>query len=300
MENKITKIGLGAVQWGLDYGISNQNGQTPARAVKKILDFSQSCGINTIDTAPDYGESEQVIGSINTSSFRLCTKIPSLKGLSSKVDIDDLFRLSVRNSLEKLRTDKLEYLLLHDCNDLLGPYRDHVVSLMQELKRIGVVEKIGFSAYSSCQISFALSVFNPDVVQVPFSIFDQRLLLDGTLGRLKNLDIEIHARSVFLQGLLLMEPAKIDKYFDSFMPFVFLWHETCAALRLSPLDLAIYFAVCQPFIDKAIIGISNVDQLKEIVSSVAADRSTLSTMTFSELAHTSDYLLNPSLWSFKS
>ena len=81
MENKITKIGLGAVQWGLDYGISNQNGQTPARAVKKILDFSQSCGINTIDTAPDYGESEQVIGSINTSSFVCVQKFLLLRAL---------------------------------------------------------------------------------------------------------------------------------------------------------------------------------------------------------------------------
>ena len=83
------------------------------------------------------------------------------------------------------------------------------------------------------------------------------------------------------------------------MPFIFNWHELCASLQLSPLDLALHFAFFQPLVDKAIIGISNIDQLKEIVSSLRVDRSDLSSMSFSELAHTSDYLLNPSLWSLQ-
>ena len=300
MDNYIAKIGLGTVQWGLNYGVSNQYGLTPANEVKKLLNYSKSCGISTIDTAPGYGDSEKVIGINDTSAFHLCTKVPSMKVLDVGIEVEKYFQSSVEASLSNLRIDRFEYLLLHDCDDLLGPHRARLVSLMKQCKDSGIVNKIGFSAYTSRQISGALEVIKPDVVQIPFSVFDQRLLFDGTLNQLKSLGIEIHARSIFLQGLLLMDPNKLDNYFQSFMPSILKWHQACKELQLLPLDLALYFAASQPFIDKFIIGISTVQQLKEIVSSLKVDRPDISTQSFSELAHNSDKLVNPSLWALKS
>ena len=132
---------------------------------------------------------------------------------------------------------------MHDCDDLLGEHGTQVSLLMQKYKELGISKKIGFSAYTSSQIHKALDVIKPDVVQIPFSIFDQRLFFDGTLNYLKELGVEIHARSIFLQGLLLMEPSELDDYFSSFMPSIRNWHNICRELQMNPLDLALYFVV---------------------------------------------------------
>ena len=300
MDKYISKIGLGTAQWGLDYGISNLDGITPCGEVTKILDYSKSCGINTIDTAREYGASEKVLGSNDSSLFHLCTKVPSLRGLQCSVDVESFFKSSLNNSLSNLQIERLEYLLIHDCSDLLGHHSAHVVSLMKQCKDSGIAKKIGFSAYTSSQVCSVLDNFRPDIVQIPFNILDQRLLSDGTLKHLSSLGIEIHARSIFLQGLLLMDPSKLDSYFTPFMPSILKWHQACKDLRLLPLDLALYFAASQSFIDKLIIGISNLHQLKEIVSSIKIDRSSLSALSFSELGHTSESLVNPALWHLKS
>ena len=176
MDKYIAKIGLGTVQWGLNYGVSNQYGPTPASEVKEVLNFSKACGISIIDTAPAYGSSESVIGINDTSAFRLCTKIPSLKGLDSRNEVESFFQSSINTSLANLRTHQLEFLLLHDCDDLLGPHGARLASLMRQCKDSGIVRKIGFSAYTAFQISGAFEVIKPDVVQIPLSISDQRLL----------------------------------------------------------------------------------------------------------------------------
>lgn len=299
MNNYVSKIGLGSVQWGLNYGISNFNGLTPADEVKKIIEYAKTCGITTIDTAREYGHAEKVLGENDITSFDLCTKIPTSRHLLTSAETEKHFKSSLNNSLADLKADKIQYLLMHDCNDLLEPRRDSIISLMRLYKDLRVVQKIGFSAYSSSQISSALRYFKPDIVQIPFSIFDQRLLQDGTLMKLKSLGVEIHARSIFLQGLLLMQTKDLDEYFAPFMPFINKWHDICAELSLRPLDLALHFVVSQPLIDKIIIGVSSHQQLKEIVTSVSIDKPNLYALSFSELAHCSEKLVNPALWALK-
>ena len=154
-----SKIGLGTVQWGLDYGVSNIDGRTSPDQVQQILQFARSTGISVIDTARDYGCAEQVLGGNDTSSFSLCTKIPSFKHLTKASAIENHFRYSFNSSLEALNKDKVEYLLLHDCDDLLSQHGPMLISLLQEYKDIGRVNKIGFSAYTSSQISSALDLF---------------------------------------------------------------------------------------------------------------------------------------------
>ena len=138
------------------------------------------------------------------------------------------------------------------------------------------------------------------MVQIPFNVFDQKLLHDGMLEYLKGLDVEVHARSIFLQGLLLMQPKDLDDYFLPFLPFIEKWHEVCSELGMKPLDLALHFAASQPLVDKIIVGISNLSQLKDITSSLSTERPNPGELSFPELAHSSDSLTNPALWNFKS
>ncbi len=300
MNKYASKIGLGTAQWGLDYGISNCDGLTPPCEVTKILKYAKSCGITAIDTAREYGSAERVLGNNDISSFCLCTKIPSLKNLETSIKVERHFKSAFEHSLLSLNVDKIEYLILHDCNDLFGPHGAFLIALLHHYKDSGLVNKIGISAYTSHQISSALGLFTPDIVQIPFSIFDQRLLADGTLNLLKSLDIEIHARSIFLQGLLLMNPKKLNNYFLPYMPFICNWHETCKNLGLQPLDLAIYFAVTNSLIDKVIIGVSTLCQLKEIIASAGMNWPAISSLSFTEFGHNSDELINPALWSLDS
>ena len=296
MNNYISKLGLGSVQWGMDYGISNSDGLTPADEVAKIFNYAKSIAISTIDTARDYGEAEKVIGQNISADFSLCTKIPSCRNIKTSSELVSHFESSLKRSLHNLNVDKVDSLLLHDCDDLSRPHAHQLTSLLQECKHLGIVKKIGFSAYSSPQISAGIKCFKPDIVQIPFNVFDQRLLVDGTLQYLKNLNVEVHARSIFLQGLLLMDPQCLNDYFKPFMPLILRWHQLCSKLDLSPLDLSLHFAVSQPSIDKIILGISNLQQLKEVVASVRCDRSNITPLPFHELSAYSEDLVNPSRW----
>ena len=147
MDNYLAKIGLGSVQWGLNYGVSNQYGLTPADEVCKILEFSKSCGLSIIDTAPAYGNSEKVIGANDITAFNLCTKVPALKSLDLSSKIESLFQSSIDDSLQNLRTRSVEYLLVHDCDDLLGEHGTQVSLLMQNIKN-WISKKNSFFMYT--------------------------------------------------------------------------------------------------------------------------------------------------------
>ena len=299
MREYTSKIGLGTVQWGLEYGISNVNGITPHAEARKILKNARHCGINTIDTAYDYGIAEKVLGVNDISGFMVCTKIPSAKGIDTEEGIKKHFESYLNSSLKNLKKDRVEYLLLHDCNDLLGNHHRKVAFMMNEYKNTGKAIKVGFSAYSSDQIKSAIKNFAPDIVQVPFSILDRRLLESGILKELKDRDIEVHARSIFLQGLLLMKPTELDRYFDPFLSQIRSWHELCRKQNAKPLDLALYYAVSQHSIDKCIIGISTLDQLKEAINSLKNNRFDIDPHELTKLGQMPKGLLNPSLWNLE-
>ena len=299
MREYTSKIGLGTVQWGVEYGISNINGITPSAEAKRILKNARHCGINTIDTAYDYGIAEKVLGVNDISDFKVCTKIPSAKGIDTEEGIKKHYESCLNNSLKNLKRDRVEYLLLHDCNDLLGNHHKKVASMMNKYKNTGKAIKVGFSAYSSEQINLAIKNFAPDIVQVPFSILDRRLLECGILKELKDRDIEVHARSIFLQGLLLMEPRELNRYFSPFLSQIRSWHELCKKQKTKPLDLALYYAVSQQSIDKCIIGISTLNQLKEAINSLKDNQFDIDPRELTKLGKMPKGLLNPTLWNLE-
>ena len=288
------KIALGTAQFGMDYGLSNTHGKTDKYEVSKILQYAYDYGISLIDTASSYGDSEKILGEVITNYYcKLVTKTPHFS--DSYIDNSHVVKLkeSFHQSLFNLKQKDIYGLLLHSCDDLLKPGGGLLLKEMEVLKSIGVVKKIGVSLYNSEQIDIVLSKFNIDLVQLPINIFDQQLLIGGWLDKLKDFDVEIHARSVFLQGLLLMTNDLVPPYFFPIKKNLEAFYKSAKELSLSQLELALGYVMGVSEIDQVVVGVNTVEQLKEIIKATQVQ---INPMEFSDISINDPAFTNPSLW----
>jgi aryl-alcohol dehydrogenase-like predicted oxidoreductase len=198
-----SKLGLGTVQFGVAYGVSNTGGQVALPVARAIVERARHSGMRLIDTAPAYGTSEAVVGQLvgHDPSFIVSTK--TVGGGAAAL------AAGLEASAEKLRRRPLEIVLIHDTATLLGPDGTQIWAALRDAKDAGLVSRIGISAYFEQNPRALAERFRPDVMQLPISMLDQRLVCDGSLERLAELGIEIHARSIFLQGLPFLSPAAL-------------------------------------------------------------------------------------------
>lgn len=289
------KLGLGTVQFGTDYGISNKLGQTSADEVRKILEFAAGHGIRYLDTAPAYGTSEAVLGEHLSPShqFRIVTKTSKIT--KSQITADDVQSVldTFRRSLEQLKQTSVYGLLVHHPDDLLNDGGDRLMLELESLKAQGLVKKIGVSIYGQEEIDKLFKKYSLDLIQIPLNVFDQRLLRNGYLRSLKNQGIEIHVRSVFLQGILLMSEEELPPHLSGFIPYLRRYREVNEKLGISPLQAAIGFVDQLLEVDSILVGVNNLDQLVEIVT--ATDR-IFNSKYLREFVIEDTSLINPSLW----
>jgi spore coat polysaccharide biosynthesis protein SpsF (cytidylyltransferase family)/aryl-alcohol dehydrogenase-like predicted oxidoreductase len=277
------RLGVGTVQFGQAYGISNRCGQVPLEEVRVILARAQRAGIGLLDTAANYGEAEQVLAQADTAAFRIVTKtIGIAQGVETVVE-------RARQSVERL--GRVDLLLVHSAGDLLGSQGEALWQSLRGLKAQGAVGGIGISAYVAEDPARLAERFRPDAMQIPLSLLDQRLLRDGSLAKLKKLGVEIHARSLFLQGLLFMESPPDN-----------LAHATPALSRVrrliadagtTPLAAALGFVLSRPEVDVAVIGVTALRQLEDILTTVAAPTPSLD---WAACAIDDPRVLTPSQW----
>jgi aryl-alcohol dehydrogenase-like predicted oxidoreductase len=289
------KLGLGTVQFGTDYGISNQSGQTTPTEVTKILEFAAASGISYLDTAPAYGNSESVLGEILTPDhrFRIVTKTNKI-GKSQIDDSDiDLILASFRLSLQNLRQKSVYGLLVHHSDDLLKEGGEKLFQALESLKMEGLVDKIGVSVYDRAQTERLLAKYSIDLIQVPLNVFDQRLLENGYLDSLKNSGIEIHVRSVFLQGLLLMSEDEVPSYLSGLVPHLASYRQANEERGISHLEAAIGFVDRIDSVNTLLVGVNNLNQLQEVVR---ANNPVLDLSYLDAHSVESEQLINPSLW----
>lgn len=265
----MSKLALGTAQFGLDYGISNMEGKTGPSEINAILRFAQSNKIELIDTAHSYGESEAVIGEALSASnkFRIITKTPVFnKQVITPKDAGKL-RDIFFESLSKLGMSKLQSLLIHNPDDLFVPGGDILFSALDDLKQMGYIEQIGASVYTKEQIDNLLNKFSIDIIQLPVNLVDHHLIQSGHLKNLKKAGIEIHARSIFLQGMLLIDPDKLHSFFNPVKPVIRRYRDFLNKSGYTPVDGALGFAKCIDEIDYIIIGVNNLNQLKSNIDS---------------------------------
>jgi aryl-alcohol dehydrogenase-like predicted oxidoreductase len=275
----VAKLGLGTVQFGQAYGVSNVHGKVSPDAARAILRRASEGGITVLDTAANYGEAEQILGQFDTSAFRVITKTIGVKNGV------DAVMAQARRSAQNLNADTL---LVHAAGDLAN---DELWPALQSLKADGIFRRIGISVYAADNPAALAARFQPDVMQLPLSLLDQRLLKDGTLARLKALGIEVHARSIFLQGLLFLEklPAKLAHA----APQLAAVKSAIRAAGSTPLAAALGFALSRPEISVAPVGVTSLTELEEILGAATLD---LPTLEWDALALDEELLLTPSLW----
>jgi aryl-alcohol dehydrogenase-like predicted oxidoreductase len=263
------KIGLGTAQFGLDYGISNSSGQVDEGEVGDIIAVAERAGVRVIDTAAAYGDAEERLGRALPPDhrFRIVTKLPRLPEATVGDAVEGWTRNAFATSLSRLAVATVDGLLIHHAGDLLGPRGPRLWSALEALQGYGRVGKIGASIYTARDLDALLDRFPLQLVQAPVNVFDQRLLASGHLTRLKSAGIEVHARSVFLQGLLLMEPDQLgDTHFDPVRRPLADFQAAARAADRTPLEAAVSFVMSIDAVDAAVVGVSDAAQLAEIIA----------------------------------
>ena len=251
---------LGTVQFGLPYGITNQAGQVPEAEVRRILDLAAASGISLLDTAQAYGTAETVLGRCwPTGAPRLLiSKLPAGAPRQS-------WEESLMTSLHRLQASMLHGFLLHRASDLLAAEGEALLEWLEGLRHRGLVGHIGVSIYEASEL-IGLPLDRLQIVQLPVSVYDQRLINDGTVRKLNELGISVHARSIFLQGLLLQStnqwPAHLS---DSFRCHHERWLEYLRQKRLSPLAGALGFIRDYLDVEAALCGVVSSRELSEVL-----------------------------------
>lgn len=257
------RIALGTVQFGLPYGIANQAGQVTRQEAKAMLQLASANGIDTLDTAIAYGESEACLGEVGIERFKLVTKLPALP--DDCIDVSGWIQRQVAASLARLGVNAVHGLLLHRSEQLLGSNGGALYRALQDLKDSGVVQKIGVSIYAPSELEAISKRFRLDLVQAPLNLVDRRLHTTGWLQRLKNDGTEIHTRSAFLQGLLLMPQAAIPLKFAQWGELWHRWHQWLAEHDVSAVRACLAFPLSFPEVDRMVVGADSVGQLEQII-----------------------------------
>jgi aryl-alcohol dehydrogenase-like predicted oxidoreductase len=287
----MSRLALGTVQFGLSYGIANQDGQVSQSAAKAMLQLATAHGIDVLDTAIAYGDSETCLGEAGTQGFKLVTKLPSVP--TGCVDVRGWVQKQVDASLARLGVGAVYGLLLHRSEQLLGAEGKALYQTLQSLKEAGVVQKVGVSIYAPSELEALTPHYRFDLVQAPFNLVDRRLHTTGWLQRLKDENVEIHTRSAFLQGLLLMPYETIPPKFAPWVELWFKWHEWLSIHNISAVQASLAFPLSFPEVDRVVVGADSVSQLEQIIS--AASSAVLDNLP--DLHCDTENLINPACWS---
>ena len=285
------KIALGTVQFGLDYGVANQVGKVQFEEALSILQFASAHSIDTIDTAIAYGESENTLGKAGVDSWKVITKLSAIP--IDCGDIGDWIESQILGSLARLGISQLHGVLLHRPEQLLGKTGRQILKALQDIKKKGLAKKIGISIYVPDELETLTAAMDFDMVQAPLNILDQRLIESGWAARLKARGVELHVRSAFLQGLLLLPADQRPNRFARWQPLWAEWDRWLCENELTPLQACLGYALSVHEVEKVVVGVDSVNQLMEIID---ASKNVLPNLPKWSRA-IDPILINPALWS---
>lgn len=284
------KFALGTVQFGIPYGISNTSGQVESTEMFRILDILSEKGIKVLDTAKAYGTSEENIGKYIQnhldSKFSIVTKVSEVSDINS----------AINDSLVKLNVDKL-YAVMYHSFDL---YKNNLDSFNQLLnaKQSGIIEKVGFSLYQPADVDFLLDAgCEFDIIQVPYNIFDRKF--EHLFPILNSKHIEIHCRSIYLQGLFFLDPERLPTKLLPFKKSLQLLHHLCKKNDVTVSELCVGFVNQNKYVDKLVMGVTNSCELMENLSYFEKNSyiHSLGDEILDQIKEVEPSLLNPSNWS---
>lgn len=291
MNGGCQKLVLGTAQFGLNYGISNSAGVTSFNEAERIASYLIDKGVFIFDTAPDYGESEVTLKNIleKYNNCKVITKIPSIKN----DNVDDVIE-SIHKSIS-LFGSSIYGLLFHNPDDLLKP---EFLSVIDEIKRLllnGDLPRIGGSIYNEDQIYILNDIFKVDILQVPFNVFDQRLTDSKIIKNLRKNGCEIHVRSVFLQGLLLMQSSDLSSYFTGIRNSLDELRVLAEKNDTDVYGMCLKWVFQQDWVDRVVIGLNNNEQAEYLINNIQYidDMNKVDLSKFNVLDKS---IINPSRW----
>lgn len=281
---------LGTAQLGLNYGISNKKGQPSINQAREILEIAHVHGVRILDTAFAYGASENVLGELNENRFEIISKLPDLSKIEFTEDYREVSNF-LQRTLENTKQKQLHAYLLHSIDNLKFN-GESLWRQMQEFKDQGLTKRIGYSLYSPKQLDTYFDQYKPEIVQIPMNILDREFQKSGWLKRLKDNGVEIHVRSVFLQGLLLMQYEEQMLKFPHYKNTWDLFKNELNLFGVTALDYCLGFIKGIEEIDEIVVGANFSYELHEIMAS----KSKLNSVPI-ELASSDEKLIYPFNWN---
>lgn len=268
---ELTKIVLGTVQLGLDYGVNNVRGKPSRQESLAILDRAYEQGIRIFDTAFAYGDAEEIIGEFISArklggQIQIISKLePNCVPQESK-NAYEIIESKLRDSLHRLNRQTIDGYLLHT-----SPYifRKEIVDALHRCKMNGLVKNIGVSIYEESEALAAASSPLIDYIQIPYSVFDQRLNTTDFFRLAKENGKKVFARTAFLQGLIFMAEEKIPDYASGVKKYLKEFDDIIRGYGLSRIQAALMFSASEPCIDYIVFGVDTIEQLTENINTMA-------------------------------
>lgn len=288
-------MALGTAQLGGPYGIANRLGQPSEQETRAILDLAVGAGIRWLDTASAYGDAEVRIGRFVRErslrrTVRVVTKL-TVRDVAEEISL----RAAIARSGERLGTAPAG-VLLHD-PDLLAAWRGPLGDVLRSARSEGAVGAIGVSVYHPEQFAAALAIPELDIVQAPFNVLDRRLEQSGLLEQSRERGIHVMLRSVFLQGLLLVDPARWPPGLAFARPRLRRWHELCVRHRVAPIVAALRFVTQRTQSATVVVGCESQPQLRELLAAAnGPDLPAAMLVELESLASSDRRLLDPTRW----
>jgi len=282
------KLALGTAQFGMSYGIANKNGKVPYNEISAILEFAMKNEITTLDTAKAYGDSEKVIGQFiaknPSNKWKVITKLSS-----GHADVID----QIKDSTVKLNIAPV-VTMAHSAKLFLDDKFQSELLYAKERKN---TLKTGVSIYNKDDIySIFDSSLTPDIIQIPMNILDTYLYKDGVLSDINKKGIEIHIRSVFLQGLFYLSDIEINKRFYNVKPYLEKLKSIASKSDLTLAELSLLWVISLKEISKVVIGVDNISQLKSHLDTLSKNVDDYIFEEALSIQYKNENVLNPSLW----
>jgi aryl-alcohol dehydrogenase-like predicted oxidoreductase len=255
---------LGSANFGAAYGIAQQGSQLQESEVYSILESARNLGVKTIDTAPVYGRSDEIIGRyhMNVEPFKVHSKIPRIYGLSAKKVLE-----AIDASMRMLRVRNFEILYFHNSETLFQEPRGIINGVIKAVLDSGIATEIGVSVYTEDEIFKVTQNFpNIKTFQVPESILDQRLINSRLISTLKEDGCKFYVRSIFLQGLTLLPQEKVPAKFREIQTQLNAFSDFAAQQDLSKLQASLSYLRHLSWANGFIIGVNSRKQLEEVVT----------------------------------
>lgn len=261
----MAKLCLGTVQFGMDYGINNRNGQPEKEKVFDMLDIALDYGIQKIDTAFAYGNAEDLLGEYFTHNkgakdIEIITKLqPNILDFESGTP-QTIVRNALCRSLTRMRVEAVDGYMLHTPGYI---YNEDILDGLERVKKEGLTQHIGISIYDMKEGIEAIGAGIIDYIQLPYNVLDQRGMYEGFLEMAKEHGVQIYCRSVFLQGLIMMNSNDLPEHMEHCREYLHVFEDILKRYDVDKVSALIHFVLDNPFVDYLVFGVDTKEQLLE-------------------------------------